>query len=370
MKRADGSYLNTGTIYRFISALLLFALFFAARTAFRANVELCDKYCDIIRAASLICSGALSYIRFPVAEIFGYIFLIFFGFYLLFMIYKMCVSGHVMARILRILSNGTVIFAAFVVVFFALYGAAYYASPISEKLELESVSSADVYKLRHLTEHMRDKANEYADMVPRGIDGACEFGSFDTMNSVAVKSFENAQLSYEMISGPFAPVKKTVRKNLLSRFGYSGIFIPFTGEAVVNVQEPDSALIFTMAHEMSHRLAIAPEDEANFIAFLVCRASTDRRANYSGYMIAYRYCLSALSSLDAAAAGEVSYGAGKNLTHDLAEYKDFLLSCNGFLSKLADKINDKYLKSQGQSEGSGSYGKVVELLLAEYSSAL
>ena len=129
-------------------------------------------------------------------------------------------------------------------------------------------------------------------------------------------------------------------------------------------------MIFTMAHEMSHRLSIAPEDEANFMAFLICRSSTDRRANYSGYFMAYRFCIDALSAADSSAAGDISAGVGTLLSRDLAQYKDYALSYDGTLSKIGEKVNDLYLKSQGESSGTASYGEVVQLLLAEYSGKL
>jgi hypothetical protein len=41
-----------------------------------------------------------------------------------------------------------------------------------------------------------------------------------------------------------------------------------------------------MAHELAHRMSVAPqEDEANFLAFLACRANRDRRVVYSGYFM-------------------------------------------------------------------------------------
>lgn len=370
MKRADGSYLNTGTVSRFVFSLIIFALYFAARSVFFGNPAFCDKYCDIIRAVALISSGALSFVKYTVAELAFYVFLILFAVYLIFMIYKMCVSGHVWARILRIVSNIAALCAVITLLTFGLYGAAFQASPISEKFGLDEASTTDTYKLRRLTEHMRDKANEYADMVPRDIEGNCEFGSFDTLNTLAVNSFETAQLTYEVISGPFAPAKTPKRENLLTSLGLSGIYIPLTGEVAVNINEPDCTKVFTMAREMSRRLAIAPEGEANFAAFIVCHASTDRRANYSGYLMAYRSCLNVLSAADPAAAGEVNALSGNNLTHDLAEYKDFLISCEGFLPSIIERFNDAYLRSQGQQPNEKSGDKFVELLIAEYANAM
>ena len=49
---------------------------------------------------------------------------------------------------------------------------------------------------------------------------------------------------------------------------------------------------------MAHQRGIAREDEANFIAFLVCMASDDPYIRYSGYLEVYEYVASSLYSDD------------------------------------------------------------------------
>lgn len=372
MTRKDGSYLNSGTIFRFIFALILFALYFIATAVFRANPALCGQYSEMTRAVFLLMSGALSYVKFAVAELLLYLILVLAVFYTAVMIYKIITAGHAWARIARMISNAAALYAVLLVLFFALYGPAYSQPPLAERLgvETQGVSTTDIHKLQTLTELMRDRANTYADLVPRDISGNCEFGSFDTLSALTARSFESAELKYSILSGPYAPVKAPTNKSLLSTLGLTGIFVPYTAEAVVNDQAPAVSLVFTMAHEMSHRLSIAPEDEANFLAFLVCRESSDRRANYSGYFMAYRYCINALSAVNSAAAGEINAGVGENLSRDLAQYKEFSLSCDGLISSISEKVNDSYLKSQGQASGTASYGALVDLLLAEYADVL
>ena len=36
------------------------------------------------------------------------------------------------------------------------------------------------------------------------------------------------------------------------------------------------------------------------------------------------------------------------------------------MGEIADKVNDAYLKANDQADGTKSYGRVVDLLLAEY----
>jgi hypothetical protein len=76
----------------------------------------------------------------------------------------------------------------------------------------------------------------------------------------------------------------------------TGVYTFFTGEANINVAFPDYTVPFTAAHELSHQRGIARENEANFMAFLVCIRSEDSYIRYSAYLNLYEYVLSALGS--------------------------------------------------------------------------
>lgn len=148
----------------------------------------------------------------------------------------------------------------------------------------------------------------------------------------------------------------------------SGLYSFFTGEANINFNYPDFVFPFTVAHEMAHQRGIAREDEANFVAFLVCAGSDDSYVRYSGYMNVLEYVLSALSKADA----ERYKSLVKNTLTD--EIKGELRAFNTFFEKYTDSpastvvgaINDSYLSSQGQTAGSASYGLVVDLAVAYY----
>ncbi len=68
----------------------------------------------------------------------------------------------------------------------------------------------------------------------------------------------------------------------------SGVYSPFTGEPNYNAIQPDFDLPYVVAHEMAHQRGFAREDEANFIAFMVCTKAAHPYARYSGYLNALR----------------------------------------------------------------------------------
>ncbi|HBU11923.1 MAG TPA: hypothetical protein DEB31_04125, partial [Clostridiales bacterium] len=64
--------------------------------------------------------------------------------------------------------------------------------------------------------------------------------------------------------------KPVLASEMMSYAGISGIYIPFTEEANVNVHQPPLLVAFAGAHESAHFLGVCREDEANFISYLAC----------------------------------------------------------------------------------------------------
>ena len=89
----------------------------------------------------------------------------------------------------------------------------------------------------------------------------------------------------------------------------TGIFVPFTFEANVNVDVPDYSQPATMCHELSHLRGYMREDEANFIAYLACRNSENVEFQYSGAMLAFVYANNALYSADSEVLGTITAGS-------------------------------------------------------------
>ena len=146
----------------------------------------------------------------------------------------------------------------------------------------------------------------------------------------------------------------------------TGVYTYFTGEANLNVAFPDYTVAYTAAHEMAHQRGIAPEDEANFVAFLVCLESDDPYIRYSGYVNVLEYVLNALYRADNKAYTEVYRLIDNTVRREFAAYSDFFSKYrDSVASNVSDKVNDTYLKLNG-TEGSVSYGLVVDIAVAYY----
>lgn len=261
------------------------------------------------------------------------------------------------------------VFAGLFMVHTLMWGLCYYAGPLAEDMRLE-VSSYNLDELTEAAEFYRDRANELAVQVKRDSAGNVTFSDFDTLAKNAGQGFRilTYDYHYSVFAGSTLPVKKLGWADMYTSMGITGVTFGMTGEAAVNPQIPDVSLPFTMAHEMAHRMCIAPERDANFAAFLACSVHTSMEFQYSAYFMAFRYCYSALSSVNnqnvAAAAARVAAGVSDRLKYDMNAYDSFFHSHQDRgATNLANKVNDTYLKVSGDENGIASYGQVCDLLV-------
>ena len=252
----------------------------------------------------------------------------------------------------------------------AAFGLNFYAGPISEDLRLD-MSPYTLEELTEATEYYRNEANALAEVMPRKSDGTVSFRTFEELAAMAGEGFETLtyQKHYPIFSGSTVPVKKLGWSDMYVSMGITGFSFALTGEAAVNPQAPDVSLPFTMCHEMSHRMCIANERDANFAAFLAASNHSDPQFRYSAYFMAYRYCMAALSTVTSQAAvdarARVDEGVSDYLRYDMAQYDAFYRTRkNASATKAGDAVNNAYLKTSGDASGLASYGEVCDLLVS------
>ena len=252
----------------------------------------------------------------------------------------------------------------------AVFGLNFYAGPISEDLRLD-MSPYTLEELTEATEYYRNEANALAEVMPRKSDGTVSFRTFEELAAMAGEGFETLtyQKHYPIFAGSTVPVKKLGWSDMYVSMGITGFSFALTGEAAVNPQAPDVSLPFTMCHEMSHRMCIANERDANFAAFLAASNHSDAQFRYSAYFMAYRYCMAALSTVTSQAAvdarARVDEGVSDYLRYDMAQYDAFYRTRkNASATKAGDAVNNAYLKTSGDASGLASYGEVCDLLVS------
>ncbi len=251
-----------------------------------------------------------------------------------------------------------------------IYGLNYHAGDLSTDIRL-NVTEYTVEELEAAATYYRDLANDLADKVPRDSSGNTNFPSFQELANQAGDGFKTLtyEHSYSVFAGSTLPVKELGWSEMYTSMGITGVSMGMTGESAVNPQIPQVGLPFTMCHEMAHRMCIAIERDANFGAFLASMANSSVEFQYSAYFMAYRYCYEALYAQGTAeattAAARINSGISKNLQHDLTEYSQFFNdNTKQGASKLANSVNDTYLKTSGDASGIASYDQVVDLLVS------
>ncbi len=319
-------------------------------------------------SASIWASGALaalfSWLPFAMAEWALYVSIVWGVFTLSRAVYRLF-RQKTAFFLARWLARLALIGSCAVFVFFALWGVAYYAPPLGERLDIpEAEHTTDA--LYETTVWLRDEMNRLAYLVPRNADSIMTAGGYSSLIGSAGAGY--TALRESMTTRPAfpenpLPPKSMTFSSLMSRTGIAGIYIPFTGEPIVNADGVDAHLPYTICHELAHRSGFGPEDEANFVAFLACAANPDPNYAYSGYHLAYIYCYEALSEQDPARASEVNAGVCREVFADFAAQTAYIEKWQGPAWDLGEAVNDTYLKTMQQPEGRKTYGLVVDLLI-------
>ena len=250
-----------------------------------------------------------------------------------------------------------------------VFGLNYYAGDLADDIRLEK-RPYTIEELASATTYYRDMANLLSVQVKRDTQGNVDFVDFEELAAQAADGFDTLvyDYSYPIFAGSTLPVKKLGWADMYSSMGITGVTMGLTGEAAVNPQIPDVTLPFTMCHEMSHRMSIATERDANFGAFLACANNEDIQFRYSAYFMAYRYCYNALVNANtiasSGAAARIASEATKELQHDMQHYTSFFnAKRNDTATEVANTVNDTYLKTSGDEAGVASYGDVCDLLV-------
>lgn len=168
----------------------------------------------------------------------------------------------------------------------------------------------------------------------------------------------------------FSIRQKSVKKSLfslpLTYMGFAGYLNPFTNEAQVNYLIPKNNFAATTCHEIAHQLGIASENEANFVGFLAAINSNDEYLNYSGYLMALRYCLFDIYTIDNEIFNDLKNELNVGILKDMQQSQDFWKSYQNKSEKFFKIFYDSYLKANNQTDGIRSYNKMVTLLVNYY----
>lgn len=318
----------------------------------------------ILRAVKEGLSHIFGIFPFSVAEIIIYsliIFLLFLLFYSVTIIIRVKNRFEVFIDTLAtLLTAAAVIF----VIFEALWGMFYYLPPLEEKwdLEVKEVTREEIMQVA--TEVVND-LNRNAKLVTRNSDGIFtpKYGYIGIMKN-AYKGFESINEKLPLGEAYYSTPKQVMASELMSYTYTAGIFFPFTGEANINVNMPYTLMPVTVCHEMAHQRGIAKEDDTNFVGYIACLLQDDVTFRYSANLFAYIYLMNGIYSTDKELYRLISDSVNYMVMTDLNYYNEYLKKYQSAVSEASNAVNDQYLKSMGQEDGTKSYGRVTDLIIA------
>ncbi|MDD3193229.1 MAG: DUF3810 domain-containing protein [Oscillospiraceae bacterium] len=220
-------------------------------------------------------------------------------------------------------------------------------------------------ELKQLCESLSAEARAYAAQIPTDETGGLSLAGAD-LKAGTKAAMSRLGETYPSLAGYYPNPKAVAFSWGMSHLRLTGIFSPFTVEANYNRDIPDYEIPYTTCHELAHLKGWIREDEAGFIAYLACRESGDPVLQYSGTLNALSYAMNALYS----AGRTEEYARIYNSLPQQAkiDYRTSNAYWKQFETKVAEvsnALNDSYLKANDQSDGVQSYGRMVDLLLAE-----
>jgi len=275
-----------------------------------------------------------------------------------------------MTMLQNILCLVAVIFFGYVL----LCGVNYHRYPVAYHLGL-AVENSTEEELSGLYTELVQQAVE----LRKQLDSVDENGVYvlpcseKELGREAQKAYEAFAGEYPVFGGRYPVPKHVFFSRLMSWTEITGVFTPWTMEANVNIDISPYSIGSTMCHELAHLRGFMREDEANYISYRVCMASSSPDLQYSGTMLALIHTGNALYGQNAERYFELyqtymSPAVSLDLVANNEYWDQFEEPVVGdtTVGEIADKVNDAYLKANDQTDGTKSYGLVVDLLMAEY----
>ncbi len=157
-------------------------------------------------------------------------------------------------------------------------------------------------------------------------------------------------------------MKPSIFKYVMSFTGILGYYNPFTAEAQYNSELPSTFIPFTTAHESSHQLGFAREQEANFVGYLIGVNSGNTDLKYSTEYFTLKSLLRFISDKDPKFVKSVLDNYSPAMKRDRAYEKKFIFTHQGWLDDFFGYTNNLFLKTN-QQEGAVTYSYFIDLLL-------
>ncbi|MBC7959450.1 MAG: DUF3810 domain-containing protein [Vallitaleaceae bacterium] len=239
--------------------------------------------------------------------------------------------------------------------------------PDFEDLAHLTVVKTDKEVLANTLQALIEKANTLREELSENEENLPNDLSLKQILDTAYLGYTPLSQQYPFFHDKVVRVKGLLVSPIQTWSGYTGVYLFFIGEPTVNSMAPLFTIPHTACHEIAHQQGFAQEEAANYIGFLACKNHPSQLFQYSGYLSAIAYVANALYLVDADLYHEKAKLYSTKVISDLRyDAKFWDENEKKTTAKVVNDLNDSYLKSYNQVEGIKSYGKYVDLLIADF----
>lgn len=240
------------------------------------------------------------------------------------------------------------------------WGMLYFQEPIISKLSMEDIT---LQETKALTIKYLELSKKARAQVKEDENGVFIIENLETIKTIILQSQNHLPSFLETKEANFInSIKPSLFRGAMSYSGILGYYNPFTAEAQYNPELPATYLPFTLAHETSHQLGYAREQEANFIGYLIGKNSPNGDLKYSTSYFVLKSLLATLDEKNPEFVRTVLDQYSPGMKRDRLAEKKFVKQHEGVLDVFFGYTNDLFLKSN-QQDGSITYSYFVDLLV-------
>ncbi|MDH6252213.1 hypothetical protein M2347_001940 [Chryseobacterium sp. H1D6B] len=253
-----------------------------------------------------------------------------------------------------------VLFNLFYFIYQVFWGMLYFQTPIIEKLPKGEVT---LHQRKKLALRYLEKCKATRKLVNQDTKGIFIITDLKSIQKeILLQQEKLPKYISDKKSTQINDFKPSLFKNVMSFTGILGYYNPFTAEAQYNSELPSTFLPFTSAHESSHQLGFAREQEANFIGYLIGVNSKNTALRYSTEYFTLKSLLNSIIEEDPAFVKTALNNYSQEMKRDRRYERSFIYSHQGWLDDFFGFTNNLFLKSN-QQEGAVTYSYFIDLLV-------
>lgn len=224
-------------------------------------------------------------------------------------------------------------------------------------------------ELYQVTQWLVTKVNQASEKVERDKEGYFVLNQGENRREALKRADRSYSLTAETTS-LIHPTMPRVKPVLLSPWwsytGVTGMYNPILSENCINTDTTLDEMLFTAQHELAHSQGFSREDEASFWAYYNGIRHPDSDYQYSAWLSTYVYFNNAVFGIDKAQWGALYDQLHAEIKQDLGRRSAYWQRFETPVMTVSEKVNDSFLKVNRVEDGTRSYGRMMDLVMAEY----